>query len=377
MDDRRFDSLVKSFAGGASRRSVLKGLLGLGGAAVTGGALFGREASAARRPAPTATPPKCPGVQVWGANGCTCPPAAPNQCGPACCTGEPGDPQGPDHTECCDGACCHGLCFGEELCCPWPQTFCVDAQECCDPGVTVCCGEAGCCAGGCCQDGQGNDLCCSGDTPKCCAGDTCIAADGCCDASDCGPGECWSCVDHQCMSDWSKCAGGCVDCIDGTCRTVDANCGDGNACTTDTCNADGSCSQTFHCTSDDCCDDGYVCNTNTCNPDGTCAPPVVDCRNEGCQCFPSDSCHVASCNQETGTCEQVQSCNAECCADINTDAGCYSNGRCTLEGAGPDWAGTVQIGPCYYDVFCADVCCVGAFGQGATCGDEGVCEVPF
>jgi len=28
MDDRRFDSLVKSLAGGASRRAVLKGLLG-------------------------------------------------------------------------------------------------------------------------------------------------------------------------------------------------------------------------------------------------------------------------------------------------------------------------------------------------------------
>ena len=31
MDDRRFDSLARSLASGASRRSVLKGLLGLGG----------------------------------------------------------------------------------------------------------------------------------------------------------------------------------------------------------------------------------------------------------------------------------------------------------------------------------------------------------
>jgi len=34
MDDRRFDSLAKTLATGKSRRSVVKGLLGLGGAAV-------------------------------------------------------------------------------------------------------------------------------------------------------------------------------------------------------------------------------------------------------------------------------------------------------------------------------------------------------
>jgi len=34
MDDRRFDALVKSLATGRSRRAVLKGLLGLGGAAL-------------------------------------------------------------------------------------------------------------------------------------------------------------------------------------------------------------------------------------------------------------------------------------------------------------------------------------------------------
>ena len=301
IDDRRFDSLVKSLADGASRRSVLKGLLGLGGAAVAGGALFEGKASAARRPSPTATPPKCPGIQTWNGYACSCPPTAPNQCGPACCTGKPGDPQGPGHSECCDNACCNGLCYGEELCCPWPRTFCTEAQECCEEGVTVCCGEAGCCAGGCCQDAQGNDLCCSGDTPKCCSGDTCIAAGGCCDASDCGPGDCWSCVEHQCVSDQAKCASGCVDCVQGTCQTVDANCDDGDACTTDTCNADGTCSNTFHCTSDECCDDGYVCNTNTCNADGTCAPPVVDCRNAGCAVLPGQL--VLCCELQSGNWE--------------------------------------------------------------------------
>ena len=39
MDDRRFDALVKSVAAGGSRRAVLKGLLGLGGVALAGGAI--------------------------------------------------------------------------------------------------------------------------------------------------------------------------------------------------------------------------------------------------------------------------------------------------------------------------------------------------
>ena len=67
MDDRRFDSLVKSLAGGASRRAVLKGLLGLGGAAAVGGTLLEGPAEAARRPTPTPTPLRCPGNQTRSA----------------------------------------------------------------------------------------------------------------------------------------------------------------------------------------------------------------------------------------------------------------------------------------------------------------------
>ena len=36
MDDKRFDSLAKMVGKGASRRSIIKGLLGLGGSAVVG-----------------------------------------------------------------------------------------------------------------------------------------------------------------------------------------------------------------------------------------------------------------------------------------------------------------------------------------------------
>jgi hypothetical protein len=45
MDDRTFDRLTKLFASGHSRRSILKGLLGLGGGAVLATAA-GDEAAA-------------------------------------------------------------------------------------------------------------------------------------------------------------------------------------------------------------------------------------------------------------------------------------------------------------------------------------------
>ena len=53
MDDRRFDSLVKALAEGKNRRSVLKGLLGLGGAALVGSTVLEADSEAARRPTPT------------------------------------------------------------------------------------------------------------------------------------------------------------------------------------------------------------------------------------------------------------------------------------------------------------------------------------
>src|SRR5690349_12347825 len=103
MDDRRFDSLVRSLASGASRRTVLKGLLGLGGAALVGTAALDRDSDAAPRPTPSPTPIKCPGKQTNVGGVCTCPASAPNKCGPACCTGTHSDPipGPPSHTECC------------------------------------------------------------------------------------------------------------------------------------------------------------------------------------------------------------------------------------------------------------------------------------
>jgi len=73
MDDQRFDSLVRSFASGANRRQILKGVLGLG-AGVAGAALTAMDdADAARRgfPGPRIFPcePQCDGTSC-GSNGC-------------------------------------------------------------------------------------------------------------------------------------------------------------------------------------------------------------------------------------------------------------------------------------------------------------------
>src|SRR5690349_19357999 len=193
MDDRRFDSLVKSLARGGSRRSVLKGMLGLGSAAVAGGMLLEDDASAARRPTPTPTPVKCPGKQTPVNGVCTCPGTAPNKCGPDCCTGKTTDPEPrpSTHSECCDNQCCFGSCYGEELCCPTNQTgsggdpthficngpngthCCESGQHCClidgccdtvchggSVGISFCCAQSHFCPGGserediCCADGQ-------------------------------------------------------------------------------------------------------------------------------------------------------------------------------------------------------------------------------
>jgi hypothetical protein len=47
MDDRRFDALTRALGQRGSRRTGLKGLLGLGGVAATGAIL--RDTEAARR----------------------------------------------------------------------------------------------------------------------------------------------------------------------------------------------------------------------------------------------------------------------------------------------------------------------------------------
>jgi hypothetical protein len=139
MDDRRFDNLARALSRGSSRRSILRGLLGLGGLAA--GAAVIADTDAARRgfsgptltplpplPTRTSTPtrtptPTCAAGEVRCSGGCcagactatgACCPTGHTVCGPDCC------PDG--QAECCDNACCYGTCYGEELCCPLGST---------------------------------------------------------------------------------------------------------------------------------------------------------------------------------------------------------------------------------------------------------------
>jgi hypothetical protein len=240
MEDRRFDWLVKSLAIGTNRRSVLKGILGLGGAATVGGTLLQSGTEAASRPTPTPKPVKCPGNQHWDGAKCTC--TSGETCGAGCCL---------IGSECCDGSCCFGHCYGEELCCSY-DNWCDAAGECCPEGAT-CCGEQGCvviedgdcgcggecpdgfecCGGQCCASGFcAGELCCAlgacggvclsdeaqeccdgveynPDVEGCCSGavystarNVCcegvVPAGSCCVNEDCG--SCGNCVDHRCSS---------------------------------------------------------------------------------------------------------------------------------------------------------------------------------
>lgn len=326
MEDRRFDALVKSLASGASRRSLLKGALGLGGAALGGGVLQERGADAARRPTPTPKPVSCPGAQTWNGTQCKCPTGL-SECGPDCCN-PTGIPDTPNYSECCDNACCYGHCYGEELCCEYPLVFCAAQNECCGPSDNQCCGSMGCCDHACCPAPGGGSACCEGDTPKCCPDDSCIPEDGCCTDADCGGG-CQSCIGHVCTDDRSNCPNGvdgCYDCVSDVCQKNTAYCSDGDDCTSDLCSDEGFCSNPFSCTSDSCCDDGDACTNNVCDTgSGVCSNPFY-CTSDGC-CDSDHKCKdgacVPKCVGDGSGCDSDDDCCEGSCWDLPTGGVCF------------------------------------------------------
>lgn len=295
MDDRRFDSLVKAWAQNTSRRSVLKGMLGLGGGVFAGGLLRSGDAGAARRSTPTPTANKCPGLQSWNGSQCACPPTAPNICGPACCTGQPGDSHTPTYTECCDGACCAGTCFGEEQCCPTnpgpgeqPPTHQVcetlDGTLCCPYGGD-CCSIDGCCGTVCVGGPDGRSYCCA--ESDVCAGGP--ASSGlCCTGST--PLGC------QCGTDANACIGDSLD----------------DCCSDEDCSADGP----FDCRSVACDPETHTCvrtpNDAACGPCGIC-DAAGQCSAGTC----GGICSTCAQNPQTGAFECKSLCGAsapQCCS---------------------------------------------------------------
>jgi hypothetical protein len=272
MDDRRFDSWTRALARGASRRSLLKGLLGLGGAAVAGSAGLSGNTEAARRSTPTPKPVTCPGQQTWTGAACACPSGL-SQCGPTCCHTTDVPQYDPSYSECCDGACCNGTCYGEELCCRTniragglPPTHKLCDGTCVD--VTV--------AGNCCDDGDCGDPCQVCDAQEHICVERCPGTDEVCCTEQAGPGVCVSgtcCPGGSCPNPGDTCCA-----IDGrppTCLDIecchDSDCPRIDACTASICQS-GTCVN-----SDINCDDGNACTIDSCDPVAGCMHELVSC----------------------------------------------------------------------------------------------------
>ena len=360
MDDRRFDSLVKALAEGSSRRSVLKGLLGLGGAAVVGSTFLEDDSQAARRPSPTSTPTlKCPGQQTPVNGQCQCvTPKAPGaeKCGPDCCN--PGG-VGPAHSECCDNACCFGTCYGEELCCPTDAgpggqrpTHTVCDGVCLDLRVKgVCCNEGDC---------QGPDLCLEYQ----CVNGECVATPLVCDDSnDCTNSYCdpeLGCV-HEAIScdDQNACTSD--SCVPGLgCLHIEITCDDGNACTHDYCDRERGCIYEVIT-----CDDNNACTINSCDPERGCIfEPVICDDHNACtvdSCDPESGCHytpIACDDQNPCT---INSCDAELgCVFTQIDCSSFDNPEECL------------VGVCVNGACTAEYTCPAA----GACNGDGTCSAP-
>lgn len=387
MDDRRFDSLAKSLAAGASRRSVLKGLLGFGGAALTSTVLVGGDTDAARRSTPTPTSVKCPGRQTWNGSACVCPSGL-VKCGPDCCHSTV-PPTDPTYSICCDQACCPypNDCVGEEMCCPrLPDVACLTPSGACcttlceeTPGGAVCCPTSQFCAGGTTSD----DLCCSGDTPiKCDCGtnaNACIADTdaACCHDSDCdtpppGSTACaiGTCRNHICQ--YTDCNTSTeVCCPDNTgkhaCRVGDECCLSNQDCA-DTCEA---------CVNFVCVDDPntFPCGP-TSDPDKYCCPETnysLCCGATQYECCGLDSATgiTRECDADGKCCESGTpyfcAGNSTCCS-----AECVVFGEaeyCCDPAAGRICPGAASFVCCPNGQECSDAgdCCPAG---SVACGDE-------
>ena len=392
MDDKHFDGLARLVAQGASRRSVLKAFLGLGGAALAESVVLDGHSNAARRPTPTPQPVTCPGNQVPIGGACVCPPTAPNKCGPDCCTGLTSDPfpRPPGHSECCDNACCFGTCYGEELCCPAAQVFCDVTQTCCAPGEACC--DDGCCAGfcyspaangvtTCCPEGNfvcadpTHELCCPVATDSCCVSNgvaACLSGDECCFDGDCPDTACLtqSCNQqtHQCEIDSIIACLACLVC-DPELGCIPETCPDGQCCNpnsgdciVDGCGlcttGNGPCGSLclFDCRNGGaelCCDEGMVCVQSN----GNCGEQI--CFGPSAQCTSDDECCSNNCTDD-GCCDECQTicfgpttpCNADgdCCSNDCADDGCCDG--CQTLCFGPTT-------PCASDSQCCSNDCAG------------------
>ncbi len=305
MDDRTFDTLAKTFASRQTRRSLLRNLLGIGGAA-TVAAVASRSSGSAQiaGPGPQITPiPICPPSRMCGTDCCglseTC-------CNGVCCSGAEQccDPPGtaspiclPDDACCSRSDCKHlddlvnctvGVCNqqthaceavdgcgvkGLAYCPGKPRGACYDPKsECCPECET---GSCLTCSGGQCTGCEQPESCCvNGDVEICLD----LTLEGsCCTSADCGfddPSICqvsvcrdWVCEPaSECLDGETCCVIGdaraCLDMADPSVCCTAADCGleDADNCLVSLC-ADFTCHQISECTDQEQC-----CGTHTCVP---------------------------------------------------------------------------------------------------------------
>jgi hypothetical protein len=344
MDDRRFDALVKSLASGTNRRTLLKGILGLGGAAIVGGVLLDGNSEAARRGTPSPTPVKCPGNQVPSGGQCVCPATAPNKCGPDCCTGLRTDPypRPPTHSECGDNECCFGTYTPEEFCCPTNTrtgglppiaNVCTNGECCLLPKV---------CANGICVNPTPTPTSTPTRTPTQTPTSTptqtptstatattppCTAEGGGCSDS------------NQCCSECCVSAGG----ADPVCVPAEV------------------CAPTATVTTSPCAPGQSFCPGSGIGPDGCCDAPCcgdVCCTGEGMICCFGQTCTVGECCT-AATCVALGYGNAQDCVGCRRDPDTDVT-SCFVEPVGTS---------CGQSAFCCDGDCI----TGPSCGDQVCC----
>ncbi len=308
MDDRSFDTLTRTLAGGETRRRLLGALVALPAASGLLGLLDADDAGAkGRRRRRVKKHKHGKGRRSTGKSPRSKP--TPQACAPE------------SMAQTCAGTC------GSIT------NTCGEIVECGSCACTPSCGACHTCQerpntpGACVIDAAQRDLPC-GDQGQVCHADGACA----CDANSCAAGQ--RCHGTACICDGGSCAAGC--CTDGACVEAaaqsDSQCGtDGDACTAcgtgETC-CQGQCVAT--CTggkvlSDQCecvCPGKKVaCGEICCSPGDTCDTGI-------CQCGSSDGC-ANGYNCVQGRC-------AKACPPPGSSTTCACGGCCREDG-GLDW----------------------------------------
>lgn len=432
MDGRRFDQFTRLLSNGTSRRSIVKGLLGLGGIAVTGSQIDEAAGARTARTRPTIPPPPppgpttttsttaapCPGQEQCANSSLCCPIGTCARSGAAaiCCDGTLGhgdtvcgleccqDPQ-----QCCDGECCGemAVCLNrvfpgvpEEYCCPAALTCddgCCDGEcyvplgapltingfpiaddffdrECCPPGGTVCQGDA-------------NASCCDDRTEQCCQQSGiafCAPIEGCCDAEDCLPlpADSDPCTVAVCseahICEYPSCPEGqdcCVNAPEPVCLDLRV---EGVCCTTQHCENGCDVCEATVCTA--LCEGNACCMTSTdpaewfCIPDGGCCEDS-ECPGEGTRCCRGDCLSGPCC--EDDDCDSPETCcilgDLSICLDLTIEGSCCRADQC------PPPDGECLVATCL-EFQCGETgdpnCCNPQCGIGQRCCPAGYC-IPF